>query len=666
MLTDDGVVKILDFGLAKLSGQTRLTKADSTLGTVAYMSPEQTVGEDVDHRTDIWSLAVVLFEMLSRQLPFKGEYEQVFFYSILNEDPQSLTGLRSGIPLELEQIINKCLEKKASDRYQRMEELIVDLQRLNRDLGSKVTIAKKIKSSKQTNKMNKISYFIGAILLIVIIVIGGYFIIKNLQKTGDISTQIISPSEWKNSIAVLPFKDFSQKKDQEHFCYGITDDLIGRLAKIEGLKVTALTSVMRYKDVIKDIKEIGQELGVANVIEGSIQREKDRIRINAQLINVEDGFHLWSEKYDKKLESIFDLQDSISQAIAKALEVRFSERNLITIKAERTQSVEAFEFYMKGRLYNRKFFGNDRLEDFRMAEDMLNEAIKIDPQHAESYALLTDLYNNYYYKFAKTEEDKQKYFELQEKHINKALSLNPNLVMAHTFKGHLYYEKGEIDKAYESYRKGVNIDPNSSQANDGMHWIFNIKGLYNQAIYYLTKSIEIDPFNQYAYFQRAVCYFVIGEYDKTWKDFQKLLEINPDHIYGLRNYIRRSILTKNYETAEKLLVRIQQLDTTNYNYLKGLYDVARGNNVENINSFLRGDLFNFKAYLYSNLGMKDEAIRLLNEEYYRNIEMERSTYLYLKKGILYDNLQDDARFQELLSKQKKLYEKILEKYGNGL
>jgi serine/threonine protein kinase len=273
MVTGDGVVKIMDFGLAKLTGQSGLTRAGTTVGTVAYMSPEQLRGGEIDYKSDIWSLGVVLYEMLTGELPFRGEGDQATIYSILNKEPQPVASIRRDIPGELESVVSRALTKNPESRYENMRDFLVDLRKAREELEV------------------------------------------------DVSERL-SESKAKPSIAVLPFIDMSPQKDQEYFCDGMAEELINTLANLEGLQVASRTSAFQFKDKGHDIREVGRRLKVQSVLEGSVRKAGDRLRITAQLVSVADGYHLWSEKYDREMEDIFAIQDEISLAIVDNLKLK--------------------------------------------------------------------------------------------------------------------------------------------------------------------------------------------------------------------------------------------------------------------------------------------------------------------------------------------------------
>jgi serine/threonine protein kinase len=338
LITERGRVEIIDFGLAKLAEQTKITREGTTLGTVAYMSPEQTRGKEVDHRTDIWSLGVILYETVIGQKPFKGDYDQAVIYSILNEEPTDIRKLRSDAPAAIEKIIKKALAKSPEKRYQKIEEFVADL-RLVRE--------------------------------------------KHVKKASA-----EQPFSGKHSIAVLPFVDMSPKKDQEYFCDGLSEELINALTHIKKLRVAARTSAFSFKGEKYDVREIGDKLNVDTVLEGSIRKAGERLRITAQLVSATDGYHLWSEKYDRNMEDIFAIQDEISLAIVDKLKIELLGDEAALLVKRGTDDLEAYDLYIKGR-----FFWEQRGKGIGKAVECFKRAVARDPNYAQAYAGLADSYN---------------------------------------------------------------------------------------------------------------------------------------------------------------------------------------------------------------------------------------------------------------------------------
>jgi len=654
MITDKDQIKIMDFGLAKIGKGELITKQGTTLGTVAYMSPEQAKGEEVDHRTDIWSVGVLLYEVISGRRPFRGDYDQAVLYSILNEEPEPITALRTGVPMELERIVNKCLEKEPSDRYQHADELIADSGRLKKELKSGVIPSRKVVRSETPRKRFQSFVVPGILLFIAILMVAGYFLFDRILQTGKSEIETISKMKWEKSIAVLPFEDLSSRKDQEYFCVGMTEDIITKLSRVEELKVISRASAMRYKNTDKDIKKIGKELGVETILEGSIRKEKNNIRITAQLINVEDGFHLWADNYDRRLESVFEVQDEVSKAIAEAMKVKLTPKTLEAFKTGQPKSIEAYEYCLKGTHFiSSKYVISNQEKDFQAALRMFEKAIEIDPNYALAYAGLVWAYESH---FVITGDERDRDLVLKNSEIS--YELDPNLAQTNAAMGWSYYTRGEYDKTYQSYKRALEINPNVSEINHIVGLFFRHLGLYPQAIKYHSRSTEIDPFLIWSQGDLARSFLRTGEFEKSTVHFKKALEIAPNSVSYLCSYVNLLIMMKKHAEAEEILARAEKINPgySGIPYCKALLLAAKGQKDKAL-------ALGKDEAIYSLLGMKDEAIKYINDVITECGEKERYSYLSLINNPFYEDLYGDARFKEIVKKQKKKYEERLKKYG---
>jgi serine/threonine protein kinase/Tfp pilus assembly protein PilF len=662
MVTEKGQVKIMDFGLAKLKGQTKITKEGSTLGTAAYMSPEQAQGLDVDHRTDIWSLGVVLYEMITGQLPFRGEYEQAVVYSIINEQPEPLTALRTGVPMELERIVNKTLAKDTAERYQHADDLIVDLSKLKKQTEPEMMTSAKSTPIEAQEKSPKIIFITGALMLAVIIVVGGFFIFKGKQETGKpvVETEEIVETKWKNSIAVLPFVDLSPQKDQEYFCDGMTDDIITKLTRIGKLKVISRTSVMRYKNTTKDIKAIGKELNVGTILEGSIRKEKDNIRVTAQLINIRDGFHLWADKFDRKLESVFDVQDEVSKAISEALQVEFSQDTLKFHEASRPKNIEAYECYLRGmHVLDSRYIIYQREEDFQAAIKMFKKAIEIDLNYISAYFGLAYAWELHWESTGGAKED----FDMLLNYCEKIYSLAPDSIHAIFSMGWVHFRQGNFEKAYQYFKRAIEMFPNHSYSRiyHGVGFFLSDLGLYSHAVKYFSREAELDPFYLYAQGWLGNCFACVGEFEKAVIHYKKALEISPNNVEYMVKCSTYLIINKKYSEAEEVLASAEKIDPNSswLPYRKALLPAAKGEKDKALALYKKENWLGLQ--IYSLLGMKQEANRILNKLAKDDYDFH---YNVLINNPFFDNLRDEPRFNEIVEKAKQVYEERVRKYGD--
>ncbi|MCH7691764.1 MAG: protein kinase, partial [candidate division Zixibacteria bacterium] len=356
--------KILDFGLATVQGGDALTKAGSTLGTVAYMSPEQARGSKVDHRSDLFSLGIVMYELIAGRTPFKRTNDTGTMHAIINENPEPLARYKSDVPPELQRIVTKCLAKNANERYQSTADIAVDLRILDRITAS---------------------------------------------GEHEISGQTAAS---QTSIAVLPFANMSADPENEYFADGLTEELLNVLAKNPELKVIGRTSSFAFKGKQEDLREIGKKLGVGTILEGSVRKAGNRVRITVQLVKTSDGFHLWSETYDKVLEDIFAVQDEIAGAVANALDVTLLGKSA----TKQTNNPESYALVLRAKQSAQQMTKSA----IGLAANLFQKAIDLDPDNAQAWAGLTQAFVNqagYGY------EDVQEAYRRAKKAAQQALAL---------------------------------------------------------------------------------------------------------------------------------------------------------------------------------------------------------------------------------------------------
>jgi len=466
MVTNEDFVKIMDFGLAKLKGVPRVTKIGATVGTVPYMSPEQAQGKEVDHRSDIFSFGVVLYEMMTGQLPFTGDYEHAVIYSILNEAPEPPASFRTDIPTNLEQVVSKTLEKDQTRRYQNIQELLQDL------------------------------------------------------KTSPAST-LTSPQQEK-SIVVLPFDDISPGKDNEYFSDGLTEEIITDLSKIHTLRVISRTSAMRLKGTEKDIKKIGKELNVGYVLEGSVRKAGNNLRIAAQLIDATTDSHIWAEKYSGTLEDVFDIQEKVSRSIVDALKLKLSSEEDERIAQRPIDNVNAYECYLRAR---REIwcFTDDALE---RALQYLQNGLDIVGENALFSAGMGYVYWQYVNIGIKVEEE---YLQKVEEYAKKVFRLEPESSHGHLLLGLLQLIRGNTQQSVSHLKRALAIDPNDPDALFWLSLVYDHAGKTLAAIPLVDRLLRIDPLSPISHFGSGFLYMMDGRFDLALEPHHKGYQMDPEN-----------------------------------------------------------------------------------------------------------------------------------------
>jgi serine/threonine protein kinase/Flp pilus assembly protein TadD len=468
MLTASGGVKIMDFGLAKLKSSATITRTGSSLGTLSYMSPEQARGVPVDHRSDIWSLGVVLYEMLTAELPFKAEHEAGISYLIINEDATQPSTLDLKIPHQVDNVVKKMLEKDPGRRYQNVGEVLSAIDAVKKEIETATSTAK------------------------------------------------------TKAIAVLPFDNISPEKESDYFCDGLMGELIANLSRLKDIRVVSRTSSMQYKGTKKDIKTIGRELDARYVIEGNVRKFQDNLRITAQLIDVETDAQLWAETYKGKLADVFDIQEQVSKQIVDALMVKLTPREQVALTKRSTVNAEAFDYYLRAR----GFLYRTSKSNLQIAIQLFQKAIELDTRYAAAYAGLGEAYA-YLYQYI---ERKDVWLEKAIESSLKAQLYDPTLSEAFAALAVAYFNKKVFDDALTAGHKAIELDPNNHIAHWILGRIYHNMDQDKKAVDLFKKVLALNPDFYTAYGDLRMMYERLGEKEKKDETLQDSLRMYPRYL----------------------------------------------------------------------------------------------------------------------------------------
>ena len=582
-ITNDGIVKILDFGLAKLSGQTMMTKMGSTLGTVSYMSPEQAQGETVDHRTDIWSLGVVLYEMLTGLSPFKGDYEQAILYSILSEKPIPITSLRTGIPIELERIVFKAMAKKPEERFQHIEEMIVDLKKLSKDFES-IAIEKQkpaVVQEKSFFKKHKKYLVLSTVLLIIIITL---FILKPILLED---TFISEPTP----IAVITFENQTGDNSFDYLQKAIPNLLITNLEQSKYFRVTTwermqdLLNQMGKVDVKVIDKDLGFDLcrkdGVDIIIIGSYIKAGNMFATDIKVLDVKTKQIIKSASATGEgIGSILKSQiDDLSKEISQSIGISYSKiaAEKIRVIDVTTNSMEAYKYFLKGRDYFYRFYSIE-------ARENLEKAIEIDSTFATAHLYLSRAYSSlqetkkrnealekaYLYSEKATEKERlminayyastiERNGEKQLRILNKIAAKYPKEKIVHYELGRYYEYRDMHNEAIDKLYKAFELDPNYGAAIIQIAYIYSGLGNYEKTIEYLKKYSELNPEDANTFDSMADYYWRTGKIDLAIKNYLKALNVKPEFLLTAAKLTYISAMKENYEDAERWINKAIEL-----------------------------------------------------------------------------------------------------------
>jgi TolB-like protein/Tfp pilus assembly protein PilF len=574
MVDSEGNARIMDFGIAHSIKTKSITETGMIIGTPEYMSPEQVEGEVVDQRSDLYSLGVILFEMLIGQVPFQGQTPLSVILKHKTEEPPDPRRFDDQISFELSRIILKCMEKDKKRRYQSAEQLLSDLAEVQEGITTTDKSRLERRRIKTGVKEWKKEGLIAAFSVVAVaLVLSGFFLFKGVFK-GHQNTL--------DSIAVLPLKNLSGISTQDYLSDGMTDALISNLAQIGALRrVISSTSVMQYRDTTKSMPEIARELDVDAVVEGSVMVSKQRVRVNVQLIEARTDRNIWSRSYEKDMNDILTLQSELARAIAREIKIVLTPAEEARLGLTHPVDPEAYQLVLKGR----SLWSKRTEDDLMKAKELFEQAIEKDPSYAQAHAGLADVYNmlaSYYFvspsdAYPKAKQEAQKALELNENlaeaytsmawvkyrfekdwfaaetDYNWAIGLNPNYATAHHWYGALLRDRGRFDEALAELERARELNPFSLTINTSIAYLFYFARQYDQSITQCLKTLELDDNFHWAYDVLGLSYLQKEEYEKSISALQKAVDLSglsTDYVCHLAQVYAQAGKT---EEAQKIL-----------------------------------------------------------------------------------------------------------------
>ena len=640
LITPDGRLKILDFGVAKLvepvgqAGVTIESVTQAVSGTLPYMAPEQLRGERIDARTDIHAAGMVIYEMGTGQRPFREDTAPRLTDVILHQMPTSPRAINPRLSPELERITLKCLEKDPEDRYQSAKELLVDL----RHVGTAVSGQPEAKAAVRRK------WFVPVAALTGIIVLGlaGYIVWQRLRP-------VATPPEGKIMLAVLPFENLSGDPGQEYFSDGITEEMISRLGHLqpERLGVIARTSAMAYKNTKKHVDEIARELGVDYLLEGSVRRSPDRVRITAQLIQARDQTHLWAESYERILADIFAVQSEVAEKVSASLALRLLPERRAALSRAGTVSPEAHEAFIRGRYYWEK----RTKEGLEKSIEYFNQAIRIDPGYALGYSGLAD---SYWILGENLFVNPREVYPKAREAAQAALKIDSNLAEALTTLGGMAADEWDLRTSEKLLRRAVELSPNYGFGHKNLAYTLTAMGRHDEAIAEVKLARKLDPISPRTCANVGLLLYFARRYDEAITELQKAIEMEPRHAathawLGL-TYVRKRQYSEAIAAFNQATVLEKEL--TDYDFGLGCGLAAAGRRSEALELAAeikeRSRREYVSAYelskLYLALADREGALQLLQKAF----EARDPRMAFIKVDPELDPLRSESRFQEVV------------------
>jgi TolB-like protein/tRNA A-37 threonylcarbamoyl transferase component Bud32/Tfp pilus assembly protein PilF len=645
MITEDGKVKIMDFGLAKFRGSAQLTQIGTTIGTAAYMSPEQARGEEADQRSDTWSFGVVLYEMLTGQLPFKGDYEQAVLYSMMNEEPEPISKINSQVPNLLSQIVAKSLQKDISQRYQNMSEILADLKSIQSTSSSEIKMIGQ-RAYKNTTKL----LWGVAILIIVILAISIPFVLNHGDSVSS-SAEKAAPASLEK-IAILPFSNLRPDPDTDYLGFALVDQIIGSLAYVKNVLVSPSSAVRKYVGQTIDIAAVGDELNVKYLLTGNYLKQGDMVRLNVELVNADNRELIWRDVVTEKYENSFRFQDIISEKIINGLEIQFSPNEKALASADIPSNSLAYDYYLRAVAYNNNEEGN------QLAIRMLDKSLALDSSYAPAW----------YEKGVRTHRmasyslGGQQFLDKAIRYYKKSLEIKPDYIGPFASLAVLYTEIDRKEEALEISRKVLAINPNNPDVHFLLSYIYRYVGMMEEAVKEAETAVKINP--DPGYRSGGHVFLYTGEYEKALP-YYALDKGSPFHYL---NSAHIHLLMGEDAKALQFLDKVIELDPNTTNayfaqsekaYLNGDVDKAieylQLMESENLTD---GEMWCGIALDYALYNKPQKAIETLGKA----VELGWFNYPVIQKEKLFDPFRDNPEFQKVLAMAKERHEAFKKKF----